>query len=279
MSASRPSLRRVVLLGHPVAHSLSAVFQNAAIAASGIAARYEAVDVAPAAFASMFASMRETDGAGNVTVPHKSAAYAACDVRTAVAERTGAVNTFWVEGGRIVGDNTDVAGVRAVLAAFGETRLNGARIALLGAGGAAAAVLEAVRGDGVSVRLWSRFARGGDALGARFPEMDIAASADLESACDGADVIINATPIGLTGGAIPVDPDRLPSNARVLDLVYRRVGTTPWVAACRAAGIRAEDGLTMLVAQGAAAFRRWFGREPDVQVMWESVQRARDDAA
>ncbi|MFM8780561.1 MAG: hypothetical protein ACKOFO_03635 [Gemmatimonadota bacterium] len=131
MSASRPSSRRVVLLGHPVAHSLSAVFQNAAIAAAGIAARYEAVDVAPAAFAAVFASMRETDAAGNVTVPHKSAAYAACDVRTAVAERVGAVNTFWVEGGRIIGDNTDVAGVRAALAAFGETRLNGARIALL----------------------------------------------------------------------------------------------------------------------------------------------------
>ncbi|MFM8780560.1 MAG: hypothetical protein ACKOFO_03630 [Gemmatimonadota bacterium] len=92
-------------------------------------------------------------------------------------------------------------------------------------------------------------------------------------------MIINATPIGLTGEAIPVAPERLPSDARVLDLVYRRVGTTPWVAACRAAGLRAEDGLTMLVAQGAAAVNRWFGCEPDVRVMWEAVRRARDDAA
>lgn len=268
--------RRIVLLGHPVAHSLSPVFQNAAIAAAGIAAHYEAVDVTPEAFAAAFSSLRDADGAGNVTVPHKAAAYAACDMRTAVADRVGAVNTFWVEDGRIIGDNTDVEGVRAAIAALGFETLRGVRIAVLGAGGAAAAVLEAVRGEESAVRIWSRSAARGEALLARSDVPLIALTSDSGAACEGADLVVNATPIGLSGEAFPVAPDRLAPSTRVLDLAYRRVGTTPWVTACREAGLRTEDGLSMLVAQGAAAFRRWFGTEPDLDVMWEAVRQERD---
>lgn len=268
--------RRIVLLGHPVAHSLSPVFQNAAIAAAGIAAHYEAVDVTPEAFAAAFSSLRDADGAGNVTVPHKAAAYAACDMRTAVADRVGAVNTFWVEDGRIIGDNTDVEGVRAAIAALGFESLRGVRIAVLGAGGAAAAVLEAVRGEESAVRIWSRSAARGEALLARSDVPLIALTSDSGAACEGADLVVNATPIGLSGEAFPVAPDWLAPSTRVLDLAYRRVGTTPWVTACREAGLRTEDGLSMLVAQGAAAFRRWFGTEPDLDVMWEAVRQVRD---
>jgi shikimate dehydrogenase len=279
MSAPSGKVRRIVLFGHPVAHSLSAVFQNAAIAAAGIAAQYEAVDVAPGSFAAVFAGMRDTDGAGNVTVPHKAAAFAACDARTAVAERVGAVNTFWVEAGRIIGDNTDVIGVRAAIASLGVTSLRGVRVALLGSGGAAAAVLAALCDEAATVRIWSRSPARGEALRARFARPSVHVTSDIDAACLGADLIINATPLGLTGDALPMAPERLNASARVLDLAYRRIGTTPWVTASRAAGLRAEDGLTMLVAQGAAAFRQWFGFEPDVDVMWDALRRAREDSA
>jgi len=278
MTASHGNVRRIVLFGHPVAHSLSAVFQNAAIAAAGIAARYEAVDVAPCSFAAVFAGMRDTDGAGNVTVPHKAAAFTACDARTAVAERVGAVNTFWVEAGRIIGDNTDVIGVRSAVDALGDAGLHGARLALLGSGGAAAAVLAAVGDEVGSVCVWSRSVARGEALRARFAGPSVQVTDDIEAACRGADVVINATPLGLTGDALPIAPERLAGSARILDLAYRRVGTTPWVTACRTAGLRAEDGLTMLVAQGAAAFRRWFGTAPNLEVMWDALRRVREDA-
>lgn len=271
--------RRLALLGHPVGHSLSAVFQNAAIAAAGHAAVYEAVNVPPATFAAMFDAMRASGGGGNVTVPHKTAAFARCDVTTAVAQRVGAVNTFWVEDGRLHGDNTDVVGVRAAFAALGLGTLHGARVALLGAGGAAAAVLEALRGEGTVVRVWNRTPARAAALVQRAGIPGVAVAEAPETAVVGADVVIQATPAGLVDGAIGIAPSVLPVTARILDLAYRRVGTTPWVAACRAAGLRAEDGLTMLVAQGAAAFTRWFGHAPDEAVMWQAVREARGESA
>jgi shikimate dehydrogenase len=271
--------RRLVLLGHPVGHSLSAVFQNAAIAAAGHAAVYEAVDVPPAAFAATFDVMRANGGGGNVTVPHKTAAFARCDVTTAVAQRVGAVNTFWVEEGRLYGDNTDVTGVRAAFAALGLGALDGARVALLGAGGAAASVVEALRGEGSVVRVWNRTPARAAALVQRAGIPDVTVVDSPEAAVAGADLIVHATPTGLLDDATCIVPSALPGSVRILDLAYRRVGTTPWVAACRAAGLRAEDGLTMLVAQGAAAFARWFGHAPDEAVMWRAVREARGEAA
>ena len=270
--------RRLVLLGHPVGHSLSAFFQNAAIAAAGHSAVYEALDVPPAAFAAMFDAMRASGGGGNVTVPHKIAAFARCDVTTAIAQRVGAVNTFWVEDGRLHGDNTDVAGVRSAFAALGLGTLYGARVAVLGAGGAAAAVLEALRGEGTVVRVWNRTPARAAALVQRAGITGVTVVDSPEAAVAGADLIVHATPAGLLDDATCIVPAVLPGTARVLDLVYRRVGTTPLVAACRAAGLRAEDGLTMLVAQGAAAFTRWFGHAPDEAVMWQAVREARGES-
>jgi shikimate dehydrogenase len=259
-----------LLLGHPVAHSLSPRMQNAALEAAGIPLRYEAVDVAPAHWAETLPLLIATRAAGNVTIPHKEAMYAACARVSPVAERVAAVNTFWVEDGALMGHNTDVGGFDAAIrAVFGPP---GAwRVAVLGAGGAAAAVLAAVeRWPGATASLAARTQDRAAALVARFPRV-VRAEASYQDAVAGADLVVNATPLGLHGEPGPVDPAELGAGTRVYDLVYQRHGTA-WVTAAKARGLRAADGLGMLVEQGALAFERWFGVVPDRTLMWRAAQ-------
>lgn len=262
---------RLVLIGHPVSHSLSPTFQNAALAAAGIPLTYEALDVAPADLASMVGLLADARAAGNVTIPHKEAVFAQCRRRTALAERVGAVNAFWTEDGGLVGDNTDVGGFD-----FAVDRLLGRKperltVALLGAGGAAAAVCAAVeRWSASRVLIAARTQERAQSLAARFPETCSVVRGETE-AIDSADLIVNATPLGLDGALMPVSPGSVRKETAVLDLTYRR-GRTPWVKACRQRGLRADDGLPMLVEQGALAFARWFGVEPDREAMWRAVR-------
>ena len=268
MTPPRPT--RLVLLGHPVRHSLSPAFQNAALRRAALPLEYEAVDVAPDALAEMVASLAAAGAAGNVTIPHKLAVMALCDRVTPVARTVGAVNTFWVEhDGALVGHNTDVAGVRALLARVGGLSPS-ARIALLGAGGAAASVLAALaEWPTVRARAWNRHPDRARALVQRF-ERQAEFAETLDDALDGAEVVINATPAGMNGDEMPLTVDRIPPGARVVDLVYRR-GGTPWVLAARAGGHTAVDGLEMLLVQGAAAFECWFGVAPDLDAMRAAV--------
>lgn len=262
---------RLVLLGHPVAHSLSPVFQNAALRAAGLALEYEALDIAPTALAATLRSLRSVHAAGNVTIPHKAALLAACTVLTPVARRAGAVNTFWtLDDGTLAGDNTDVAGVVAAVRALIPALPDRAEIALLGAGGAAAAVLTAAtEWQGGALRLWSRRPDAARALATRF--RGVATGHESEAtALHGASLVINATPIGMRDDALPCAIELLAPEAAVLDLVYRR-GETAWVRSARARGHRAADGLTMLLEQGARSFECWFGVAPDRAAMRASV--------
>lgn len=260
---------RLVLLGRPVAHSLSPVFQNAALRRAALPLEYEAIDVSPGELPGMLLSLRQARGAGNVTIPHKAAVAAACDSLTLVAQRTRAVNTFWMEGGALVGDNTDVVGFLKLVESL-QLPYIPRRVALLGAGGAAAAVCEAVREwEGASLRVFSRTSVRSVALAERFAG---ATSVDSHDALlEDADLVVNATPVGLMGDDVPVSVDLLPRDAAVTDLVYR-AGSTRWVREAQARGHPAADGLVMLVEQGAAAFRRWFGIDPDRDVMWSAIR-------
>ncbi len=263
---------RLVLLGHPVAHSLSPTFQNAALIAAGLPLTYEALDVQPSELASMVGLLADARAAGNVTIPHKEAVFARCKRRTEVAERVGAVNTFWTENGELVGDNTDVGGfdfaVRRLLGFVPE----GITVALLGAGGAAAAVCAAVeRWRNSRVLVTARTPERAAQLAARFPETCTAVNGEFD-AIGAADLIVNATPVGLEGGSLmPVAPGSIGVETAVLDLSYRR-GRTPWIKACRQRGLRSDDGLPMLIEQGALAFERWFGVAPDREEMWRAVR-------
>lgn len=259
-----------MLLGHPVAHSLSPRFQNAAIRAAGLPARYDAHDVPPRDLPEALDRVRAERGAGNVTVPHKSAVAARCDVLTPIGGEVGAVNTFWVDAdGRLVGDNTDVGGFDAAARSLVDVG-RPQTVALIGAGGSAAAVMAALaRWPHAQVRLWTRRAEQAAALAGRSGGATVAPS--LDAAVAGATLIVNATPLGLRDGDPPPVPmPCLPPTAAVFDLAYAPARTA-WVRAARRAGHPADDGLGMLVEQGALAFTRWFDRAPDRAAMWRAL--------
>jgi shikimate dehydrogenase len=261
---------RLVLLGHPLSHSLSPRFQNAALVAAGIPLRYEAVDVEPTAFEDVVATLRAQDAAGNVTIPFKERMHDACDVLTPLAQRVGAVNVFWLDDhGQLVGDNSDVGGFESAVSSLLGERPRNSVIGLLGAGGAAAAVLAAVETwPGCTAHVYNRTPERARLLCERFGA--IAQPVDDVGVIAGAQIVVNATSIGIRDDVFPLAPSLIAPGTSVIDLVYRP-GETAWTRAVRALGHRACDGLPMLIEQGALAFERWFGFAPDRDVMWRSV--------
>jgi shikimate dehydrogenase len=264
VTTKRPG--RLVLLGHPVSHSLSPVFQNAALKASGIPLVYEALDVHGRDLRSILRQLKSSNAAGNVTIPHKMAVHDLCDELTDLAAKVGAVNTFWYASEKLHGDNTDVGGFEAAARPLLGGDTTAARVVLLGAGGAAAAVLAAIEEwSDAKVTIVARHAERAATLAKRFPDV-ARAEKSLERAVRDATLIVNATPVGQRDAEQPVDIALIPKSAAVLDLVYKR-GGTPWVRAARENGIRAADGLPMLLEQGALSFQRWFGKEPNREAM------------
>ena len=266
----KPLPGRLVLLGHPVAHSLSPTFQNVALRRAGLPLRYEALDVPPDALGDTLDELVTAKAAGNVTVPHKEAVFARCARRSDLAERVGAVNTFWVEGGELVGDNTDVGGFLDLLSHTAPNADPARPTAIIGAGGSAAAVLVALQRAGFAdVRVSARTVSRAVALCERIA-YGHASENDVE-AIRGAGLVINATPLGMNGRDVPFDVARVERDAAVLDLVYLRNGETPVVQAAHARGLIAASGLGMLLGQGARSFELWFGIAPDRDAMQESV--------
>lgn len=273
MSGGGPG--RLVLLGHPLGHTLSPVFQNAALKSAGIELTYEPLDVPRSVLDETISDLRRARAAGNVTIPYKESVILACDRLSETATAVGAVNTFWVAvDGALVGDNTDVGGfTNAVVALLGAVPAD-ATVALLGAGGAAKAVLHAMKGwQGARVRMYSRTGTRAQDLMKRFP-IPTELCRTAEQAAEGATLLVNATPVGLRDDTVPVDLHAVPRTAAVLDLAYR-IGETALVRDARARGHTAADGLTMLVEQGALAFERWFGIQPDRAAMWEALRVSR----
>jgi len=275
--APRVRPARLVLLGHPVGHSLSPRIQNAALERAGIDARYEALDVEPADFEPTLELLRAERAAGNVTVPHKERMFAACDVLTPLAQHVGAVNTFWFdERGRLAGDNTDVGGFAASVRSLAGRVPKDMSVGVLGAGGAAAAVLAAVESwPGCDAHVYNRTPERARLLCERFGS--IARPVDDVGAIAGAQLVVNATTIGLHDDLLPIDLSLLPSDSMVVDLVYRP-DETAFVREARRRGHRAIDGLVMLVEQAALAFEQWFGVSPDRRVMAEAAASGRSPA-
>jgi shikimate dehydrogenase len=226
----------------------------------------------PPDLATLLGLLAREGAAGNVTVPHKAAVAGACARLTPVARQVGAVNTFWTENGALMGDNTDVQGFHNAVVHLRGSAPSHAAIAVLGAGGAAAAVLAAVAAwDQCTARVWNRTPERARSICARFPGVAIPVETTA-AATAGAALVVHATTVGLADDAIPIDPACLPATADVMDLVYRR-GETAWVRQARARGLRAVDGLPMLIEQGALAFERWFGETPDRSAMWAAIAR------
>ena len=271
---------RLVLLGQPVSQSLSPVFQNAALRAAGLDVRYEACDVSDDALDATLAALVRDGAAGNATIPHKERVAQRCDVLTPLAERLGAVNTWWSVDGRLHGDNTDVGGFDdAVVALLGEIP-RAIKVAVLGAGGSARAVAAAISAwPGSRLAIWARTPARAAALVPLGPVGATSAEEFMADALRGAALVVNTTPIGMRDDQVPVNPGVLHTGAACLDLVYRRGGPTPFVQLARAQQRRADDGLCMLIGQGARSWHRWFGDiEPDRDVMWRSVAPERGES-
>jgi shikimate dehydrogenase len=257
----------VCLLGDPVAHSLSPQLHTAAFAASGVDAVYVACAVTDPTAAVDGLDVLGALGA-NVTVPHKRAVWAHVPRRTAEAQAIGAANTLFRDEGRWVADNTDAAGVHHVLTE--DVRLQpGDGVVVFGAGGAARAVAVALGRLGARVRVEARRV----APAAAVQQLAAAAGAGDLSAAGEARLVINATPLGLHGERLPERFHALRDGQAALDLVYGPAAT-PFVADARARGLRAWDGLGMLVAQAGASFVRWTGRPAPLSAMWEATGRA-----
>ena len=258
---------RAFVVGWPVAQSRSPLIHGTWLATHHIAGSYERVAVPPEAIDAFLRGLPESDFVGgNVTVPHKEAAFRIATERDAVAEATGAVNTLWIDGGRLCGANTDGPGFLANLddRAPGWDARPGEAV-VLGAGGAAAAVAWGLASRGMRVRLVNRTLARAEALAARIGA-DTRAHGwdDVPRLLADARLLVNTTSLGMTGkDDMAIDLAPLPGDALVTDIVYVPL-TTPLLEAADARGLATVDGLGMLLHQAVPGFERWFGVRPTV---------------
>jgi shikimate dehydrogenase len=232
---------------------------NAGFAALGLDWTYELLDVSSADLAGAVERLRGHDvGGANVTIPHKQAIIERLDAVDADALRAHAVNTIARDGERLVGSNTDVAGVRS---AIGEVGLEpkGANVVILGGGGSARAAAVALAGSHLT--FVSRHPEDDDLPGAVIGWSDPALPGLIRSA----DLLLNATPLGRKE-EMPIRPAALPKDGAVIDLVYV-TGGTALVRKARSLGLRTADGWTVLLAQGAASFETWTGKAAPLVAM------------
>jgi shikimate dehydrogenase len=274
--------KRVVLIGHPVAHSLSGAMQQAAFDAQGVDATYELWDRPPIQLPEAIAELRSDDFLGaNVTIPHKERVVPLVDRLTEEAHATGAVNTITKEGKRLVGHNTDVAGFRTALDRLVGKQKMPRHAIILGAGGGARAVVYALITEGFQrVVVFNRHLHRAEGLVKHFGKsaahMELRAMPWHESIIEAelakTKLLINATSIGLATDDSPVAGEILPPDLLVLDLIYSR---TRLLRDAEAAGSTVMDGELMLLHQGAAAFTLWTGQPAPLDLMQEKLAEAR----
>lgn len=279
------------LIGYPVAHSVSPAFQQAAFDALGIDARYERWLTEEQEIPDRLALLRGPPYLGaNVTVPHKERVVELLDELEPAARQAGAVNTIVQRGGRLLGANTDVEGFIRALRERGGFDPRGARVLILGAGGAARAVAFALAEAGavqirVANRHHARAARLVDDLRPKSaPRLEAvswnAATTNFE--LRSADLLVHCTTLGLAGSpqasSSPIADGALHPEIFVCDIVANPL-VTPLMRQAVAAGAPHLGGLPMLVYTGAAAFERWTGRQAPVDVMMDAAERAMRGAA
>jgi shikimate dehydrogenase len=255
---------RLAVLGHPVGHSRSPAMQNAALAALGMGEEwsYEAIEVGPDRFEQRVRGLPAEGFAGaNVTVPHKSAALALADDLSETVREIGAANTLSFEDGAIRADNTDAAGLLKALPASPA----GKRALVLGAGGAARAVVWALLREGAGVEVWNRTEIRSRNLCEELGGVPVEAPDQTAY-----DLLVNTTSAGLRGEdpfeELPLAADRFGPDQAVVDLVYA-AEPSRLLAAASAAGSIVVDGIEILVQQGALSLRIWTGREAPLDAM------------
>ena len=277
-------MKRAYVIGHPIRHSLSPAIHNTAFQALGIDAYYEAADVPPESLVTWIREAREPELLGfSVTIPHKETIVPLLDDVAGDAALVGAVSGVVAEGGhKLRGLTTDTVGFRRSLAEEAGVALRGKRVVLLGAGGAARAVAvvafqDRARSLVVANRHRDRAERLLDAL--RGIAAGTATSAlgltgeELADAIAKADVVVNATSVGLASEDVPIDPKLISARSLAMDLVYNP-RETAFLRAAAAGGAQTLGGLGMLVYQAAVAFEAWTGQGAPVEVMRQAAEEA-----
>ena len=275
------STRLLGVIGWPVRHSRSPQMHAAAIEAAGLDLAYVPMEVAPERLADAIAGLRALGFLGcNVTIPHKVGVAQLADELTPAARAIGAANTLTFRpDSSIEGHNTDAEGAfEALEGDLPGFSAKGATVLVLGAGGTARGVAWGAAARGAArVLILNRTVATAQALAAEmqglWPGREFRAlhEASQVSQLDQLDVVLQATSLGMKpADALPIDPAMLPATAAVLEAVYSPL-ETPFLAACRARGMRCVDGLSMLVAQGALSFERWTGIRPDRAAMRRAI--------
>jgi shikimate dehydrogenase len=264
-------MKRLAVLGYPIGFSRSPAIHNAAFSALGMDREwsYEAIEVAPDQFEERVRAMPGEGFVGaNVTVPHKGSALLVSERRSGVAREIGAANTLVFEEGEIRADNTDAQGLMESL----PESAAGRRALVLGAGGAARAVVWALTRDGADVSVWNRTPERAKQICA-----ELGGRVDSDPGPGDYDLIVNSTSVGLHGEdpfeELPLSRDWFGYSQVVVDLVYGH-GESKLLQVAGEAGAEVIDGLEVLIRQGAAAFRIWTGVEPPIDVMREAARAA-----
>jgi shikimate dehydrogenase len=272
------AMPKLAVLGQPISHSRSPAIHNAALEELGLAPEwsYEAIELSPEEFEDRVRAMPAEGFAGaNVTIPHKLAALRVADSASDAAGEIGAANTLSFTDGAIAADNTDATGFLEAL----PGSPSGMRAVVLGAGGAARAVIWALLRAGAEVAVWNRTQARGEELALEMGATPIPSEDQVPAA--GYELLVNTTSVGLAGPdpagaddlkALHVDADALNETHTVVDLVYGP-DETPLATAARRRGARVVDGLDVLVHQGAASLRIWTGMDPPIETMRRAARR------
>lgn len=276
--------QRLGIIGYPIGHSISPVFQQAALDYLGIDATYDKWEVTPEGVGDFVAGLRAPDAWGiNITVPHKQAVIPFLDEVDEWATTAGAVNTIVNRGGHLSGHNTDGPGFLEALLVETGYDPKGTRALILGAGGAARGILLAlIRGGVDSLVIANRTLERAETLAKLSSDNGVTAESvplsgdPLTQAAASADLIVNCTTMGMSHGpdeqGSPLTAAQIPASAIVNDVVYTPL-ETPILREAAAAGATTLGGLHMLVYQGVLSFQMWTGQKAPVAVMLEAATK------
>ena len=275
-----PMTKQLGVIGHPLSHTVSPAFQQAALDYHAISATYSAWPTPPDRLVDTVALLRGDQYAGfNVTIPHKERLVDLVDDCSAMARNVGAVNTVVNRSGALAGYNTDAYGFIKSLREKARFEPRGKTVLLLGAGGAARAAAYALAGEGaarltIANRTVARAESIAEDLAGFIQRVDVVS---LDEASPEADLIVNSTSVGMARGAdegrallaaVPLPPDTL-----IYDMVYTP-SETPLMRRAMEAGCAVAGGLWMLIYQGAAAFELWTGKQAPLDTMYRAARRA-----
>jgi shikimate dehydrogenase len=258
---------RAFVLGHPITHSRSPLIHNHWIKTYRLSGFYEAIDVAPGTLAEFLNCVRNGEFAGgNITVPLKEKAFATVDCLTETAKAIGAVNTVYMENGKLWGDNTDAYGFSANLTEKALEFRDAQTALVVGAGGAARAIVKSLMDTGLSkITVLNRTLERAQELALAFgPNVRGQGLDSFTSVLPVSDLIVNTSSLGMSGkDDMNFDFSAAKPAALVTDIVYVPLETN-FLKSARLAGLKTVDGLGMLLHQAEPGFERWFGLSPKV---------------